>query len=186
LIASPRLNWTAVRAFAAAGLAAGAMIAAQTAPALAFVQGGCKGTASDVNGHAPGINLVSATEWHVSKDSNLTGSGDAPSDQTAGFAYAMAFGLRFTFIPIAGGTGHGTHGSGSLDVSKVAPYTRVIYATGASTGKDAHCEGYLSVIIDDETALDTAAGKAGVGAGAVGALGLGAVALRKRKGRHAR
>jgi hypothetical protein len=93
----------------------------------------------------------------------------------------MAFGFPLSFIPIAGGTGHGTHGSGSLDISKISPYTRVISAAGASTS----CSGYIVINVVDTSALDTAAGKGSLAVFLIGLLGLGMVAVRKRRRRRA-
>jgi hypothetical protein len=168
-----------IRSIATAGLLAGGLLAAQAAPAMAYITGGCTGTASDTTGHASPANLASDRQWNVSKDSNLSGQGDAPADQTKGYAYAMAFGFPLSFIPIAGGTGHGTHGSGSLDISKIAPYTRVISAAGASDS----CSGYIVINVTDTSALDTVAGKASILAFLVGLLGLAALGLRKRPAR---
>lgn len=142
----------------------------------AYIQGGCSGTATDLAGKAnpTTIDIVSTDHWNVSKDSSLTGQGTAPKDQTEGSASAVAFG--FGLIPIASGHGHGTKGTGSLDVSKFSSYARVFAVTGSSDS----CSGYLVVEVTDEAALDTVAGKVGVGLLAIGLLGLLAMLFRRR------
>ena len=144
-------------------------------PAGATISGGCTGTATDSTGKAvpATIPLESTATWNVSKDSKLSGSGKAPADQTMGYAYAMAFG--FGFIPIAGGTGHGQTGSGSLDVSAISQYARVIPVAGSSDS----CSGSLVVIVQDQTVLDTLAGKAAVVLALVGLVGTIGVFFRR-------
>jgi hypothetical protein len=162
--------------------AASAAVVATAVPAFAYVSPGCHANATDSTGKAvpPSITIDGTDVWNVSKDSMLSGNGRAPSDQTSGFAYASVFGLPWTISPIAGGTGHGTTGSGSLDASKFAPYFRVIGAQGSSTGPAASCSGYLTIVIQDDSVLGNLAGILALALSLVGLVGLGWVGLRSR------
>lgn len=145
-------------------------------PAAATIDGpGCTAQASDSSGKAVPASIVinDTAVWNVSKDSQLSGSGTAPSDQTFGYADVMAFG--FGVIHIAGGKGHGTSGSGSLDVASYSKYLRVFPGYGYSDS----CTGSLVVVVRDESVLDTLAGKLAVALAAVGLLGLAMVVLRR-------
>jgi hypothetical protein len=165
----------------AARAAVGALIVVPLAglaaqPAAATIDGaGCTAQASDSSGKAvPSSISINATGvWNVSKDSHLSGSGTAPSDQTMGYADVMAFG--FGFIPIAGGSGHGTSGSGSLDVAAYSKYVRVFPGYGYSDS----CSGSLIVVVQDESVLDTLAGKLAAALTAFGLVGLVAVVVRR-------
>ncbi len=156
--------------------AASAGVVASAAPALAYVSPPCHANASDSTGKAvpSSITIDNTDVWNVSKDSMLSGRGTAATDQTSGFAYASVFG--FGIIPIAGGNGHGTSGSGSLDVSKVSGFVRVIGVEGASTS----CSGYLTVVVQDDSVLATLAGIGSLVVSVVGFLGLVWVGLRSR------
>lgn len=156
--------------------ASAAGVVANAIPASAYVSPPCHANATDSTGKAvpPSITIDNTDVWNVSKDSKLSGQGTAPTDQTSGFAYASAFG--FGVIPIAGGNGHGTSGTGSLDVSAFASYVRVIGVVGASTS----CSGYLTVIVQDDSVLATLAGILSVVVSVVGLLGLIWVGLRSR------
>lgn len=165
-----------VRLLPVAALAA-TMGIVSAGPAYATVSGeGCGATAVDSTGKAnpPSIDITSTAVWHISKDSVLSGEGHAGSDQTQGSASAGAFG--FGIVPIASGSGHGTTGKGSLDVSQFHSVARVILGVGSSDT----CSGSLVLIVDDESALDTWAGRASVGLLVIGAIGVLAVGLRSR------
>ena len=99
-----------LRATQRLGLAAVAVIPvllSSSVPAAAYINGGCTATATDSSGRAQPatIEVQSTDTWNVSKDSQLSGTGHAPTPQNKGFAYAEAFGLSLTLIPIAGGEG---------------------------------------------------------------------------------
>jgi hypothetical protein len=154
---------------------AAAMSIAGAGQAFAVVTGpGCEATATDTSGGAAPINITSQSVWHVSKTSNLTGEGHAGSDQTYGSAAAGAFGVGV--IPIASGTGHGTSGHGSLDVSQYSSIARVFLGVGASDS----CSGALVVIVDNVNALDTWVGRASIALIVIGLIGVIAVGVRAR------
>jgi hypothetical protein len=146
-------------------------------PAGANITGGCTATASDSTGKAvpASIHIQDTPVWNVSKDSQLSGSGKAPGDQTYGYALVMIFG--YGLIPIAGGKGHGTTGQGSLDVSAVSKFVRVIPGWGQSDS----CSGSLVIVVQDEKVLDTLAGQLSLLLMLIGAVGLIAVAVRRRR-----
>jgi hypothetical protein len=150
-------------------------------PAAAYISGGCTAKATDSSGKAtPATIQIESTDiWHVSKDSHLSGTGHAPTKQKKGFAFANAFGLAISFIPIAGGedkTGDGSQeGSGSLDVSAYSDKFRVFAAAGASSD----CAGALAVVIDDVSALSTLVGQVSLGMAVLGLLVVLLIALRR-------
>ena len=158
-----------------AAAAVGAVVATAS-PAWAYVSPDCHASATDSTGRAvpSSIRIDDTNVWNVSRDSKLSGRGTAATEQTFGSASATLFGLGV--IPIAAGRGHGQSGGGSLDVSVFADKVRVVGAVGASDS----CSGYLTVVVRDESALDTLAGKVAAGAAALGALGVLGVALRRR------
>jgi len=159
------------------GAAALAAVFVTGGPAWAYVSPGCHASATDATGKAvpASITIDGTSVWNVSKVvSRLSGKGAADTDQTFGNAKAAAFG--FGWIPIASGTGKGRSGSGSLDVSAFADKVRVIGVVGGSDS----CSGYLTVVVQDESALDTLAGKVSAGVAVLGALGVLAVAVRSR------
>jgi hypothetical protein len=170
------LRLRALIALAVPLAAASAGVVASAAPASAYVSPPCHANATDSTGKAvPSSITIDGTDvWNVSKDSMLSGEGTATTDQISGFAYASVFG--YGIIPIAGGNGHGTSGSGSLDVSKIAGYVRVIGVEGVSTS----CSGYLTVVVQDDSVLATLAGILSVAVAVVGFLGLAWVGLRSR------
>jgi hypothetical protein len=156
-------------------------------PASAYIDGPCTAEGHAVSGRAvpDTFHVESGSVWNVSKDANLQGEGKSLAGKFKwGFAYATMFGFSISGFPIAGGedkTGDGSEsGSGSLDVSKVSDKFKVIAVSGAGgvdSGK-AVCTGGLQIVILDESALDTLAGKLAVVIAVVGALGLGFVGLR--------
>jgi len=165
----------AARILLPAAIAVGAVLAT-AASAWAYVSPGCHAAATDSNGQAvpSSIRIDDTNVWNVSKDSKLSGTGTAATEQTFGSANAVLFGLGV--IPIASGRGRGQRGSGSVDVSAYADKVRVISVAGASDS----CNGYLTVVVRDESALDTLAGRVAAGAAALGAIGVFGVALRRR------
>ncbi|GAC1333505.1 MAG: hypothetical protein NVSMB17_14000 [Candidatus Dormibacteria bacterium] len=165
-----------VRLFPVAAVAV-AMFAAAAAPAMARVNGGCSATATDSAGKAnpQTIDIGSTDVWHVSKNSQITGKGQAPGDQTHGQASAAAFGIGL--FPIASGNGHGTTGEGSIDVSQFADKVRVFAGVGSSDS----CSGALTIVIDDVTAFDTLVGKISIALLVIGILIMIAVLVRTRR-----
>ncbi len=178
---------TATRTMTRIGIAAFVAIGAGMATphsASAIVSGGCTATGNETSTdidpkHAAGaggtsFDITTGSEWHVHRGSFVSGTGTAPSDQTEGHVDVVVFGLA---IPLKSGTGHGTTGSaGTFKVDDLSKYTRTVDITGGSDS----CSGSLSLIVDDVSATSTLAGQAGLGATALGVIGVGGVAMRRR------
>ena len=151
-------------------------------PTQAYVSPPCHAEANgapagggSTNGMQTHIVIDGQDEWDVGKDWKLSGFGTAPTPQKSGSADAVAFG--FGLVPIASGSDPKgkTRGEGSLDVSAVSDKARVIAAAGSSDD----CSGFLTVVVKDESAFDTAAGKVSAGVGGLGFLGLLWMLLRR-------
>jgi hypothetical protein len=144
----------------------------------ADVSGGCTAQATETSADGKVLSTIDITkqsEWHVHKDSTLSGTGHAKTEQHEGSASAAAFG--FGVWTIAEGKGKGQDGAGSIALSKVASFVREIGVIGSSTS----CDGSLVIIIDDQNPVTTVAGAVGLGSGLLGLAGLAGVGLRRIK-----
>ena len=141
-----------------------AFVLASSAPAAAVIVGGC--TAQGTASKSTGVDLTSATEWHLRTDDVVSGSGAAPSNQTFVTVSVQAFGVA---IPVLNSTGLNdrTSKAGPYTVASYSWIARVIPVSGASDS----CTGSIDIILDDVNPLATAAG------GGAGALALLAVIL---------
>jgi hypothetical protein len=142
-------------------LASLGLLAVTPLAASAAVTGGC--TVQGLGSKSGAIDLTTQAEWHVRPDEVLSGSGNAPSDQTSVQISAYALGVA---IPIINASGKGRAGTGGpYAVADYSWMARTISVVGASDT----CTGNVVVIIDDVNPVLTASGG---GALALALLGL--------------
>ncbi len=142
-------------------LASLALLMVNPFPAAAVVTGGC--TVQGLGSKSGAIDLTTQAEWHVRPDEVLSGSGNAPSDQTSVQISAYALGVA---IPVVSASGKGRSGTGGpYAVSDYSWIAQTISVVGASDS----CTGHVTVIIDDVNPVLTASGG---GALALALLGL--------------
>ena len=146
-----------------------AFVLASSAPAAATIAGGC--TAQGTASKSKGVDLASATEWHLRTVDVVSGSGTAPANQSFVNVSVVAFGVP---IPVLNRTGLNdkTGSAGPYMVSSYSWIARVIPVSGASD----RCTGAITVILDDVNPLTTAAGGGGAALALVAVLLLLAVA----------
>jgi hypothetical protein len=139
--------------------------------AAATITGGCTGTGTATSG---GVDLTTATEWHVKKDDVGGGSGEGPTAHNASVG-AYALGLQ---IPIQSGHSDPGESSGSVEGVSVSTFAllgaRFIVTGSADNG----CAGQIEIIIDDVDPLFTLLG----GGGALVAALFALLVLRTMRG----
>ncbi len=145
-----------------------------TVPAttLGTVSGGCTATGTSTSG---GVDITTATEWHLKSTDVAGGSGTAPSKMTSAQVGAAALGLS---IPVAGGSGDGDT-AGSVDGISVEPYAILGHrftVAGSASGEGAPCSGQIVIILDDVDPLFTVLGGGGILAALIGLIVILAVA----------
>lgn len=140
------------------------------APALAVITGGCTGSATATG--SGGVDLTTASVWHLKSTDSVSGSGTSPTEQTFVNVGIYAFGFA---IPVYSSTGKGHGGSaGPFQVSAWSKYARVLAASGASDS----CSGAIELIVDDISPVSNAAGAGGAAVGVAGVLGILGAAAR--------
>jgi hypothetical protein len=142
----------------AAFLVAAALAALVPAAALATVSGGCT-----AEGHATsgGVDLTTATVWHIRSTDVGGGSGTAPVKMTS--AQVAAYGLGIP-VPIAGGVDPEGGTAGSVEgvaASNFALLGKIFVIAGSASG-DGYCSGQVTIIIDDVNPLLTLLGGGGL------------------------
>ena len=138
----------------------------------ATITGGCTGTGTATSG---GVDLTTATEWHVQSTDVGGGSGQGPSAKSASVgAYALGI-----LIPIASGTSEDGETSGSVQGVSVSLFAALGKRFVVSGSADNGCSGQIEIIIDDVNPLLTVLGGGGVAAAVIGLL---AVLLMTRGG----
>jgi hypothetical protein len=144
------------------------LLAAFPAVAAATIVGGCTGEGHATSG---GVNLTTATEWHIKRDDVGGGSGTAPALIRAASVGAYAAGVS---IPIAGGTSEDGETSGSVEnvsASTLAILGARFIIAGSASG-DVNCNGQITIIIDEVNPLLTLLGGGGLLLALVGLLAI--------------
>ena len=145
--------------------AAAALIAllAFPATAAATITGGCTGVGTATSG---GVDLTTATEWHVKKADVGGGSGQGPAAKAASVG-AYAFGIN---IPIASGTDPDGKTSGSVEGVSVSLFAILGHIFTVAGSADNGCSGQITIIIDDQDPLYTLLGGGGLALAVLGGL----------------
>ena len=159
-----------IRRFAATAALMGLLLAYPGAVG-ATITGGCTGTGTATSG---GVDLTTATQWHVKKADVGGGSGQGPAAHNASVG-ASALGLR---IPIASGTSIPGESQGSVSGVSVSMFALLGKRFVVSGSADNGCAGEIEIIIDDVDPLFTALG----GGGALLAAIFGLLVLRTMRG----
>jgi hypothetical protein len=147
----------------------------------ATITGGCTATGNASPGPQPTVDLTTATEWHVLKDSVGGGNGTAPSEMTSATVSAFALGIG---IPIASGEDEdgGTTGSvQGVSAQQFATLGKRFVVSGNASGEGGSCSGQIAIIIDDVEPYATVLGGGGIAAAVIG-LGLVALAAAGKLG----
>lgn len=140
-----------------------ALLLAFPASAGATITGGCAATGTATSG---GVDLTTATEWHLRSTDIAGGSGQGPTAKSASVA-AYALGIA---IPIASGTSEDGETSGSVEGVSVS-FLAILGARFTVAGSaDNGCAGEIEIIIDDVNPLFTALGGGGALLAVIGFL----------------
>lgn len=151
------MSYSLIRRLAAVVALVG-MLFAFPGGAAATITGGCTGEGHATSG---GVNLTTATEWHIKRTDVGGGSGTAPAPIKAASVGAYAAGVS---IPIASGTSEDGETSGSVEnvsASTLAILGSRFIIAGSGTG-DATCNGQITIIIDEVNPLLTVLGGGGL------------------------
>jgi hypothetical protein len=148
----------------AAGAALMALLAFPAA-AAATITGGCTGTGTATSG---GVDLTTATEWHVKKDDVGGGTGNSPTPVKSASVGAYALGMS---IPIASGVDEGDgKTTGSVSGVSVSMFATLGARFTVSGSADNGCAGSITIIIDDVNPLLTLFGGGGLALAILGLL----------------
>jgi hypothetical protein len=159
-----------IRRFAAVAALTGLLLA-YPGGAAATIRGGCTGTGTATSG---GVDVTTATEWHIRKDDVGGGSGEGPTAH-AGSVAAFALG-----IPIASGTSVPGESSGVVSGVSASTFALLGARFVVSGTADNGCSGEIEIIIDDVNPLLTVLGGGGA---ALAVIGLLAVLVMLRGGK---
>lgn len=161
-----------IRRFAAAAALTGLLLAFPGTVA-GTITGGCTGEGTATSG---GVDITTATEWHIKKDDVGGGSGVGPVAHSASVG-AYALGIP---IPIASGTSVPGESSGSVTGVSASMFALLGARFVVSGSADNGCSGQIEIVIDDVNPVLTVLGGGGA---ALAIIGLLAVLRMLRGGR---
>lgn len=162
-----------IRRFAATAALMGLLLA-YPGGAAATIRGGCTGTGTATSG---GVDVTTATAWHIKKDDVGGGTGEGPVAHSASVA-AYALGIP---IPISSGTSVPGESSGSVSGVSASTFALLGARFVVSGTADNGCSGEIEILIDDVNPLLTVLGGGGAALAAIGLLAV-LVMLRGGKG----